>query len=178
MHNALIINSSHLPTRISHLLSPTLGLTGIFFPTQPDAAYCAQRIWLAIGFTIGFVTAEFLSVNSCVWSTLGAVLLALISVVIIQLSKFRHTCWRHHKCSPKSNSSVAGLYSNSADTAVREDEVKGLPSVDEKCPSHHTNWLIDYLFIFIHVVNWNYFIGELWKSIFANQCYDIHVYNK
>ena len=75
------------------------------------SAYSAQRIYLALGFTIGFIIAEFvsvqgtvclpgptvydiagfLSVQGRVWFMLGAVLVALIADIIIEVKtqKFR-----------------------------------------------------------------------------------------
>lgn len=60
------------------------GLTGTLFPNLSDSAYSAQRIYLGLGFTVGFVIAEVLSVQGRVWLMLGATVLALIAVFIVE----------------------------------------------------------------------------------------------
>lgn len=61
------------------------GLTGILFPTQGECAYSAQRIWLAVGFTLGFIIAEVLDLHSRVWFMLIAVVLVLCCNLTIEV---------------------------------------------------------------------------------------------
>lgn len=76
-------------------LPPSVGLTGILFSTQSDSAYSVLRIWLAIGFTLGFIIAELLDLHSKVWLMLGAVVVALSCALAIELlTRFNLSCTR------------------------------------------------------------------------------------
>ena len=57
-------------------LSLPLGLTGFLFPTQSDAAYSVLRMWMAVGYTMGFVMAEFLPLNIQVRGRMSSFLLS------------------------------------------------------------------------------------------------------
>lgn len=67
------------------VFSLPLGLTGILFPTQSDSAYSAQRIWLAVGFTLGYIIAKVLDFHSRLWFMLVAVVLVLCCSLIIEV---------------------------------------------------------------------------------------------
>ena len=62
----------------------SLGLTGILFPDRSENAYSALRIWQAIGFTVGFASAEFLTIEGRLWILLGTVILAAIFNLLVE----------------------------------------------------------------------------------------------
>ena len=63
----------------------SLGLSGILFPDQCDVAYSAQRIWLAVGFAVGFIITEFLHITCVTWLMLAAALVALLCAIILEI---------------------------------------------------------------------------------------------
>lgn len=107
------------------------------------SAYSAQRIYLALGFTIGFVIAEFFSVQGTMYThpslaleftteflsvlyigrvcfMLGAVLIALIADVIIELKTQKFRFLYRVKSIPDSNET-----SDTSDTASTSDSKNG-----------------------------------------------------
>ena len=62
----------------------SLGLTGILFPDRSENAYSALRIWQAIGYTIGFASAEFLTIESQLWILLVTVILAAVFNLLVE----------------------------------------------------------------------------------------------
>ena len=63
----------------------SLGLPGILFPNQCDVAYSAQRIWLGVGFAVGFIITEFLHITHVTWLMLAAALVALLCAIILEI---------------------------------------------------------------------------------------------
>ena len=62
----------------------TTGLTGILFADRLETAYSAIRIWLALGYTIMFVSSELLTIKGQLWILLGTVVMATVSNLILE----------------------------------------------------------------------------------------------
>ena len=89
-----------------------------------------------MGFTIGFVTAEFLPVRGSLWLIITTAVLALASIVAIEVKMYCKSCYRHHNCSTVNPDIYA--VSAGADSAG-PSLVKGLPSVDNSKDSEATH---------------------------------------
>lgn len=111
------------------LVHISLGLTGILFPDCPGSAYSAQRIYLALGFTVGFVMAEVLTVPETVWFMLGAVLLSLAAVFVVELSTQKFCLRRRVKSGPDSSESC-----DTNDTGDTDEIKDGCESISSKEP--------------------------------------------
>ena len=61
-------------------------MIGILYPNCSNSAYSACRVWIALGFAIGFITAELMSVQARLWILLGTILLAVLCYIIIELT--------------------------------------------------------------------------------------------
>lgn len=72
-------------------------MIGILFPDRANSAFSAQKFWLAIGFTLGFISAEVLSPQACFCITLAAVLLGVLCYIIIEII-FRPDSSSHCLC--------------------------------------------------------------------------------
>lgn len=61
-------------------------LTGILFPNHSISAYSAFRVWLALGFAVGFTSAELLSLQIRLWIVVAAVLLAFLCYISVEFT--------------------------------------------------------------------------------------------
>ena len=61
-----------------------LGLVGILFPNHSELAYSVHRIWQSIGFVMGFVSAQLLSLRGRCYVTLVAIVVALVSDLVLE----------------------------------------------------------------------------------------------
>ena len=103
---------------------PPLGLTGFLFPTQSDTAYSAQRIWLAVGFTLGFIIGLLQSEKARVWVMIVAAIIALSCNIAIEVvTKFNISSYYRSysiSCAQQENDALA--IENNTPAAVNHAE--------------------------------------------------------
>ncbi len=61
-----------------------VGLVGILFSGQSDAAYSVLRAWQSVGLVMGFICAQFLSLKGRCYVTMAALVIALVSDLILE----------------------------------------------------------------------------------------------
>ena len=83
------------------------GFVGILFPTNSDPAYSIARMWLALGFVIGFIAANFGDVASRLYLLLAVVVVTVFLYLVVEIALYLQ--------SKKSPPSPAGDEINLAD---------------------------------------------------------------
>ena len=61
------------------------GLAGILFPQRLESAYSVVRIWLALGFTLSYVLANFMAVMVRAWIVIFILLLSVVCLLVIEV---------------------------------------------------------------------------------------------
>ena len=51
---------------------------GILYPNSQEAAYSAFRIWMSLGFAIGFAITEFTSIGDRIWFFLAVLVVSFL----------------------------------------------------------------------------------------------------
>lgn len=122
------------------------GLTGIVFSDCSDAAYSALRIYLALGFAIGFAMAELLTLKVNIGISLGIIGLAVLSNLIVEFTTqskhslfpcvFRrnkkvplNTCEKHEPTNTELEHGLSGI----------SESISQINTVEEVEGPQHTN---------------------------------------
>ena len=73
----------------SHSFSPPpIGFVGILFPINSDPAYSIARMWLAMGFVIGFIAANFGDLAPRLYLLLAVVMVTVILYLVVEITVY------------------------------------------------------------------------------------------
>ena len=104
--------SSCTPKQQQHVLSlhSTAGITGLLFSDRQEAGFGVNRMWYALGFTVGFMTSALLSVSAQQWFYIAVMFVSVLSyTLLIALTKkkwdFLPCCYSKPTVDDESNNS-------------------------------------------------------------------------
>ena len=113
MNYATCISTKSLTFSITLLHShsfppPPLGFVGILFPINSDPAYSIARMWLAMGFVIGFIAANFGDLAARLYLLLAVVTVTVILYLVVEITVYLQSSKRlSHPGEDEINSAVS-----------------------------------------------------------------------
>lgn len=64
------------------------GLVGVLFPSDQEAGFSAFRIWMSLGFAIGFVTTEVKVLSQRLWIMVAVLVFSFVLYCILEVTLF------------------------------------------------------------------------------------------